>query len=143
MGKPIKFDEYDFLDLFYQDMLKKGHSHNLIRLSVNARFVEQVYESSGQSLTEDQLKKIADICLANGWVEHATMGGLHNNLRLTTTGFGVVKSKRMRAEQMSNRGIMGKASDFVVDHKGLFILFGFVIALASLLIKLYGSSGNG
>lgn len=144
MGKLNNFDEYDFIDLFYQEMLATGHAHNLIRLSVNARMVEDIYDKSNISVTENNLKKMADISLANSWVKHTTMGtGQYGNLQLTSTGFGVAKSKRKQIELLANRSIIKKASDYIEEHKGLFILLGFMVALAGLLIKYYGSNGNG
>lgn len=144
MGKSKKFDEYDFLDLFYQEMLEVGQARNLVRLSVNARMVEDIYDKSAISVTEGELQRAADICLANSWVKHTTMGvGQYGNLQLTTTGFGVAKSKQKQAELLNNRSIMKKASDYIEEHKGLFILLSFVIAIAGLLIKYYGGNGNG
>lgn len=138
------FDEYDFLDLFYQEMLSAGRARNLIRLSVNARMVEDIYEKSAISVTEDHLKKMSDICLANSWVEHTTIGtGQYGNLQLTTIGFGVVKSKQKQKELLSNRSYFKKASDYIEDHKGLFILLGLLIGMAGLLIRYYASNGNG
>jgi len=144
MSKPKKFDEYDFLDHFYQEMLRVGQARNLIRLSVNARMVEEIYKKSAISVTENELQKMADICLANSWVEHTAMGvGQYGNLQLTTTGFGVAKSKQKKTELLNNRSVFKKVSDYIEDHKGLFILLGFMIAIAGLLIKYYGSNGNG
>ncbi len=144
MGKSKKFDEYDFLDLFYQEMLKVGQARNLVRLSVNARMVEDIYDKSAISVTEGELQRMADICLANSWIKHTTMGvGQYGNLQLTTTGFGVAKSKQKQAELLNNRSILKKTSDYIEEHKGLFILLGFIIALSGLLIKYYGSNGNG
>ena len=144
MRKPKNFDEYDFTDLFYQEMLAAGQAHNLIRLSVNARMVEDIYEKTTISVTEFDLQKLADICLANSWVEPTALGnGQYGNLQLTTAGLGVAKSKRKQTELQNNRSVFKKTSDYIEEHKGLFILLGFLIALAGLLIKYYGGNGNG
>lgn len=144
MSKPKHFNEYDFLDLFFQEMLATGQAENLVRLSVNARMVEEIYEKSTISITEKHLQTIADICLANSWVEHTSLGvGQYGDLKLTSTGFGVVKSKQRQMELLNNRSVLKKISDYIEDHKGLFILLGIIIALASLLTKYYGSSDNG
>ncbi len=144
MRKPKNFDEYNFLDLFYQEMLERGRANNLVRLSVDARMMEGIYAKSGISVTEGDLQIIADICLANSWVKHTTLDvGQYGNLQLTTTGFGVAKSKRKQAEQLNNRSMVKKTSDYIEEHKGLFMLLGFIIALAGLLFNFYGSNGNG
>ena len=120
MGKPDKFNEYDFLFLFYQQMLALGQSHNLIRLSVNARMVEEIYEKSKIPVNENELQDVADICLANRWIERTTMGGdQYCNFLLTTAGFGVVKSKLKQTELLANRTFFKKASDSIVEHKGI------------------------
>lgn len=139
MSKEKKFDEYDFLDLFYQEMLTTGQSSNLVRFTVNARMVETVYDNSKKLVTENELKKFADVCLANDWLKHTTMGvGKYGNLQLTTVGLGVVKSKQKQKELSNNKSTLKKVSDYIEDHKGLFVFLGFVIALVGLLIKLYG-----
>ena len=144
MSKPTKFDEYDFLDLFYQEMLSDGQAYNIIHLTINARMVEDVYEKSRISITEGDLQNVADICLANSWIKRTTMGiDQYANLQFTTTGFGVVKSKRKQANLLSNRSIFKKVSDYIEEHKGLFVLLGSIITLAGLLIKFYGGNGNG
>ena len=144
MGTSNKFDEYDFLNLFYQEMLEAGQSRNLVRLSVNARMVEEIYDKSSLLVTEDKLQRAADICLANSWIKHTTMGvGQYGNLQLTTNGFGVAKSKQKQVELQNNRSILKKTSDYIEEHKGLLILLGFIVALAGLLIKYHGSNSNG
>ena len=143
MRKLKQFDEYEFLNLFHQEMLEKGRARHLVRLSLNARVVEQIYDNSGVSVTEKDLQKIADVCLANGWLEHADMTDQYENLQLTTIGLGVVKSKQKQAEQLNNRSIFKKTSDYIEEHKGLLMLLGFIIALVGLLIKFYGGTDNG
>ncbi|MEB3310900.1 MAG: hypothetical protein VKJ02_11760 [Snowella sp.] len=143
MGKSKEFNEYDFLDLFYQEMLERGQPINLIVLSIDARMVCSINEKFKISVTQNSLQKIADICLANSWIKYISLGGQYRNLQLTTTGFGVVKSKRKQVEQLSNRSIFKKASDYIEDHKGLFILFGFIIGLAGLFINFYRNIGHG
>jgi hypothetical protein len=82
MGKLKEFNEYDFLDLFYQEMLERGQPINLVFLSVDARMLRDVNEKSKVSLTQDGLQKIADICLANSWIEYMTLGGQYRDLQL-------------------------------------------------------------
>jgi hypothetical protein len=144
MAKQKHFDEYDFLGLFYQEMLTNGHAHNLVRLSVDARMVEGIYEKSHHSVTEDELHRLADICLANGWVKQTVVGaGKHGHLQLTTQGFGVCKSKQKQQEMLKSRSLLKKVSDYIEVHKGLFVLLGFVVAVIGVAIKYYGSNSHG
>lgn len=76
--------------------------------------------------------------MANEWLEHAAMGaGKYGNLRLTTTGFGVAKSRQRKQELLNEKSIFKKTSDFIENHKGIFIVFGSAIALAGLLVKIF------
>lgn len=131
-------NEYDFLGLFYKEMLSKGHAQNLIRLPIDARLVEKIYDNSQNSVTENELQNLADICLANGWVNHAAIGAKYGNLQLTTSGFSVFKSKQRQLELLNNRSLLKKASDYIEEHKGLFVLLGFVVTVVGIAIKYYG-----
>jgi hypothetical protein len=143
MAKTKKFDEYDFLNLFYEEMLAQGQAYNLIRLSANARMVENIYEKMGILITENELQQVADICLANSWVQHTVMGvGKYGYLQLTSTGFGVAKSKKMQSEILSKKSFFRKTSDYIVEHKGWFIFLGFIVAVLGLIIKYNGTTGN-
>jgi hypothetical protein len=138
LKKSDKFDEFDFLDIFFQKMLREGKTYNLIHLSVNASMVEHVYDETKISVTENDLQRVANFCIANNWVKQTTVTSQYGGLQLTTTGVGIVKSKQKQKELLKNRSIMKKTSDYIEDHKGLFILLGFILALATLLLKYYG-----
>ena len=136
MNKKTSFNEFDFLDIFYQAMLKEGVKHNLIRITLDHRTIEDIYETTSYSATEDEIQKLIDICLANNWLEQKTIGvGQYNNLQLTTTGLGVVTSKRRQKENENQKTFMKKTSEYIEDHKGLFLLFGFIIAAAGLILN--------
>lgn len=140
-SKSQSFNEFMLLDLFYGKMIEEGSKHNLVRLSIDIRLIEYIYEVTSLSITLEELKKVADICLANNWLEHTSLGGKYLNLQLTTTGLGVATSKRRQKEVENSKGILKKSSDYIEDHKGLFIFLGFLIALIGLLIKFkYGYS---
>ena len=144
LSKSINFDEFDFLNLFYQKMLDEGQSYNITRLSVNNRMVEDIYDKSTFSLTEEYLKKMADICLANSWIEYSSLAGNYTNLRLTTTGNGVIKSKQMQKKSLESRSPIKRVSDYINDHSGLFLFGSFILLFASVLIAyLMMGSGNG
>ena len=136
--KSNKFTEFDLLDFYYQTMLDNGSTRNLIRYSIDHRLVEKIYEKRSISLSESELQKIADICLANNWLEYTSIAGKYGNLCLSTTGLGIATSKRRQKEVEASKGLLKKFSGFIEEHKGLFILLGFVIALIGLIIKFTG-----
>ena len=65
------------------------------------------------------------------------MAGKYGQLGLTTTGLGVVRSRQRKAEALANRISLKKVSDYIEDHKGLFVALGAAIAVAGLLLKLF------
>ncbi len=65
------------------------------------------------------------------------MGAKYNHLRLTTTGFGAAKSRQRRAEMLQQRSPTKKVSDYVVEHRGLFMVLGFLLALASFTFTIW------
>ncbi len=142
-GKSNNFCEYDLLDFYYQRMLDEGSGRNLVRFSIDNQLVEIIYEKTDHSLSESELQKLADVCLANNWLEHTSMAGKYGNLCLSTTGLGIATAKRRQKEIESNKSFLKKTSEYIEDHKGLFLLLGALVAIVGVVIKLYGSSGNG
>ncbi len=138
MAKKIKeITEFDILELYVLEMESEGANRNLVRISVDECMVSALRDKFGIEVTLENLYKLADICLANEWLEHRVMAGKYGQLGLTTTGLGVVRSRQRKAEVLANRTALKKASDYIEDHKGLFVALGAVVAVAGLLLKLF------
>lgn len=136
MNKEIS--EEDILRVFVEEMETRGESRKLVRLDVNDSMVEKINSAKGTNIGLEQLRKLADKCLANEWLEHTVMGlGKYGHLSLTTTGLGVVRSRQRKEEVLAKRTWWKKASDYIEDHKGLFLALGAAIAVAGLLLKLF------
>ena len=89
--------------------------------------------------TLEALQKAADKCFAHEWLEHAELGcGKYGGLRITPKGVGAARSKRKSEELKASRGRLKKVSDYIEDHKGLFVVLGFLLALATFALKLLG-----
>ena len=129
--------EDDILVVFAEEMESRGESRRIIRLDADESMVERVIARKGSKIDLEQLHKYADICLANQWLEHTVVGEKYGSLSITTTGLGVMRSRQRKAEVLANRSPLKKFSDYMEDHKGLFILLGAAIAIAGLLIKLF------
>lgn len=129
--------EEEILVVFVEEMESRGESRKLIRLDIGESMVEKINARKGSQIDLEQLHKYADICLANEWLEHTVMGGKYGSLSITTTGLGVVRSRQRKTEVLANRSLLKRFSDYIEDHKGLFILLGAAIAIAGLLIKLF------
>jgi hypothetical protein len=130
--------EFDILQLFAEEMDRTGQNRKLVRLNITEESVEKINHKNNSQIDIDRLQRLADKCLANEWLEHTVMGcGQYAKLSLTTTGFGVIRSRQRKEELLSQRSIFKRTSDFIEDHKGLFIFFGSAIALAGLLVKIF------
>lgn len=138
-------DEYKLLIHILAFCEENGNRHSNVRFDVDHELVEELYDRYGVQPSIDELKKIVDRCYAREWLEHAYLGGgRHNGLKLTSKGMGVATSKRKSEELRNNRPSLKKTSDYIEDHKGLFVLLGSLIALAGLIISyLAKGSGNG
>ena len=131
--------EFDLLELYVEEMERLGQSRNFVRFNIDDSMAGRIGSKLGSEVTVEQVQALADRCLANEWLEHTSLGaGKYGYLILTTSGFGVVRSRQRQREILAARSFLKKVSDYIVDHKGLFIVLGAAIALASLLVKLFG-----
>ena len=130
--------EFKILNHVIDYMEATGSTYKLVTLSVDQELVDQINEQNKTSYTLTELEKATDKCLAHEWLEHATMGGgKYGSLRITPKVVGAARSKRKSEEQKASRGPLKKASDYVEDHKGLFVVLGFLLALATLSLKIF------
>jgi hypothetical protein len=137
MSRKKEIAEFDILELYVSEMESQGVNRNLITISVDESIASKLHERIGIKVTLDNLQRLADICLANEWLEHRTLAGKYGELGLTATGYGVVRSRQRKAELLANRSVLKKVSDYIEDHKGLFVALGAVVAIVSLLLKFF------
>lgn len=129
--------EFELLRAFVRRMEAEGANRNLIRLDIDKPLAEQVSAELGEVVLVEELRQAADRCLANEWLEHRVMAGKYGQLGLTTEGFGVVRSRQRKEQQLADRSKLQVMSDYIVDHRGLFIALGAGIGLTGLLLKLF------
>lgn len=130
--------EFDLLEVFTTEMEREGVNHKSVRLDIDAALAEQMTKARSTSVAVEDLQRLADKCLANAWLEHAVIGaGKYGHLVLTSTGVGVIRSRQRKKEALNARTNLKKISDYIEDHKGLFVALGALIALAGLLTKLF------
>ncbi|MCX4188352.1 hypothetical protein OMP95_10890 [Methylophaga sp. OBS4] len=126
------------LNNVFDFMEEKGVNRKAVSFGIDEELVNEVYEATGVQYSLNELQKAADKCLAHEWIEHTTLGDKYTSLRVTEKGIGIVRSKRKQEAEKNNRPVLKKVSDYIEEHKGLFVFLGFTVALASLLIKIYG-----
>ncbi len=131
--------EFDLLEIYVEEMEQLGESRKFVRLSIDDSMAARIGSKFGSEVTLKQVQGLADRCLANEWLEYTGIGtGKYGNLIITTSGFGVVRSRQRHQEILEARSFPKKVSDYIEDHKGLFVVLGVAIALAGLLVKLFG-----
>ena len=119
-------------------MEKEGANRKVVTFGIDEKLVNEIYEATGSQYSLSELEEATDKCFAHEWIEHASLSGKYLSLRITEKGVGIVRSRRRQEADKNNRPFLKKTSDYIEDHKGLFVFLGFTIALASLFIRLYG-----
>lgn len=131
--------EFKILNHVIDYMESTGSTYKIVTFSIDQELVEQINKENQTAFTLTELEKATDRCLAHEWLEHASIGsGKYGMLRITLKGIGAGRSKRKSEEQRAARGVLKKVSDYVEDHKGLFIVLAFLLALATFGQKVFG-----
>lgn len=136
-----KANEFHLLEVMVDEMEARGVNRNLLRFTVDDELVALVNIKANKPITVEEAWRLTDKCLANEWLEHTVMGvGQYDELKLTATGMGVVRSRQLKKGQQANRSTSKKVSDYLEERKGLFLAIGAGIALAGVLVKLFWSN---
>lgn len=125
------------LRVFVEEMEVRGENRKLVELDVDDEFVDKINSANGVNVSLEQVRLLTDRCLENKWLEQTTMGGKYVRLSLTTTGLGVVRSRQRKKEALAKRTSWKTASDYMEDHKGLFLVLSALIALIGLFVHLF------
>ncbi|MFT5298201.1 MAG: hypothetical protein ACI9YH_004248 [Colwellia sp.] len=116
-------------------MESTGTPINATRISIDEHLVRSINEDNKTDYTLDEIKKATDKCLAHEWLETTGAGSKYLFLQVTSKGLAVASSKKKAFEQKKSRTLAKKVSDYIEDHKGWFLLLGFLVTLATFLIK--------
>jgi len=130
--------EYTLLYFMVDYLEEKGVTYKLAMFSIDDEMVVEVNKVFDTNFTLSDLQKATDLCFSHEWIKHQAMGEKYGWLGITPKGVGVARSKRKADELKTNRSLLKKASDYVEEHKGLFILLGSVIGLTMLGLKIFG-----
>lgn len=136
-------DEYKLLIHILEFCEENGNTYKNVHFDINHELVEELYDRYGIQPSVDELKAIADRCYAREWIEKMYIGsGRHNGLKLTAKGIGVAISKRKSDEIRKSRSFFKRTSDYIEDHKGIFVLLGSLIALIGLVVTILSKGGS-
>lgn len=131
--------EFLILDNVINYMEENGQTYKFVCVSINEELVKEINDSSKKQFTLEQLQKAADKCLAHEWLKHTSYGGdKYGRLQITPKGIGAARSRKRAQELKATRGLLKKLSDYIEDHKGLFVVLGFLLALATFTLKIMG-----
>ncbi|WP_196140641.1 hypothetical protein [Aliikangiella sp. G2MR2-5] len=130
--------EFALLYFIIDHMDENGLTYKLVDFSIDESMTEEVNNKFKTSFTLDELEKATDKCLSHEWVNYRAMGQKYGFLGITQKGVGVARSKRKSDELKSQRSWFKKFSDYIEDHKGVFILIGSIVALVTLSLKIFG-----
>ena len=132
--------EFKILNNIIHCMEENGANYKAVSISIDEELVNEINEFEKNKLTIEEVKKAADKCLAHEWLKHTCIGYRYNNLQITPKGIGAARSKIRSEEVKASRGVLKKLSDSIDDHKGLLVVLGFLLALATFILKFMGNN---
>jgi len=131
--------EYKILNNIIYHMESTGSNYKVVTVSIDKKLVDEINNKHETKFSLNELEKATDICLAHEWLKHMYINGSkYNSLGITPKGIGVARSKKKAEELKKSRSMLKKISDYIEEHKGLFIALGFSLALATFALKLIG-----
>lgn len=131
--------EFKVLNNVLDYMESTGSTYKIVTLSIDEELVEQINSKYGSKNTLEELQRATDKCLAHEWIEYASSDGKYSSLSITPKGIGAARSKQKAEELKSSRSLLKKTSDYIEDNRGLFIVLGFLLAIATLALRAFGN----
>ncbi len=130
--------EFKILANIFDFMEANGATAEVVTFAVDQQLADEINSKYGTSYSVGDLEKAVDKCVANEWVTHQSSDNKYKYLCITTKGVGVARSRARAEEIQASRTWLKKASDYIEDHKGLFVVLGFLVALATFASKFFG-----
>jgi len=118
-------------------MEETGSTYMLVSFSIEQAEVDKINSKNGTNFSLEDIENATDKCLAHEWLAYSSMGSKYRNLRITPKGIGVARSRSKSEELKLTRTRLKKMSDYIDEHKGLFILLALVLGLATFGLKIF------
>jgi hypothetical protein len=83
-------NELDLLEVFYDEMKAQGVDRTNVYLSLDEEMMPTIQQKFNKNISLEQVHILADICIANEWLERTTADPHYNFLSLTEAGLQVV-----------------------------------------------------
>lgn len=119
-------------------MEANGVTAKVVTFEVDQKLADEINSAHGTDYSVSDLEKAVDKCVANEWIAHRSLGEKYKYLGITPKGVGAARSKARSEEIKASRTRLKKVSDYIEDHKGLFVVLGFLVALATFASKFFG-----
>jgi hypothetical protein len=129
--------EFKILANIIDFMEVNGVTAKVVTFAVDQSFTDEINLKHGTRYSVSDLEKAVDKCIANELVVHRSIGEKYKHLGITAKGVGAVRSRLRAQEIKASRTCLKKASDYIEDHKGLFVALGILIALATFASKFF------
>ena len=84
--------EMDVLDFFYDQLRIEGENRETLFLSLDDFAAEKIGQKLGKKVKLFDVQKLADICIANEWLERTTADPDYNYLSMTEEGLKMAVS---------------------------------------------------
>jgi hypothetical protein len=78
--------EMDVLDLFYDQLRIEGETREELFISLDDSCAEKISHKLGKQVKLSDIQRLADICIANEWLERTTADPDYNYLSMTEAG---------------------------------------------------------
>ena len=130
--------EFKILNHVIDFMESKGSTYKGVKLSIDQKLVDEINTNNQSDYTLEELKKATDKCLAHEWIKNTTLNNKYDFLSITPKGIGAARSKQKTDQLKLSRNSLKRVSDYIDDHKGLFVVLGFLLAIATFGLKIFG-----
>ena len=88
----VYMNEIDVLDFFYDELRATGQTRGTLYLSLDESVVNKLKKKLKTEVRLSELHKLADICIANEWLERTTADPEYKYLSLTDAGLKIAIS---------------------------------------------------
>lgn len=130
--------EFKILTNIIGFMEANGVTAKVVTFEVDQKLADEINSAHGTDYSVSDLERAVDKCIANEWIAHRALGEKYKYLGITPKGVGAARSKARSEEIKASRTRLKKVSDYIEEHKGLFVVLGFLVALATFASKFFG-----
>lgn len=92
-------NEMDILDYFYDELRVEGKTRETLFLTLDERALPKLQQKLKTEVSLIQLHKLADICIANEWLERTTADPAYKYLSLTERGLQLAVEYQYKVRQ--------------------------------------------